>query len=82
MAKQTDLLQGTRFGVTGASWSVVMHSWVGGKAFLRVPGVLIGINVPREITRRGLVVAAAFLSFLLLFSFFVEGCGYVENVID
>lgn len=33
-----------------------------------------------ECTRRGLVVAAAFLSFLLLFSFFVEGCGYVENI--
>jgi hypothetical protein len=28
--------------------------------------------VQREFTTRGLVVAAAFLSFLLLFSFFVE----------
>jgi hypothetical protein len=38
--------------------------------------------VQRESTTRGLVVAAAFLSFLLLFSFFVEGCGNVENIIN
>jgi hypothetical protein len=51
-------------------------------AVLCALSVLIGINVQRESTTTGLVVAAAFLSFLLLFSFFVEGCGFVENIMN
>jgi hypothetical protein len=44
------------------------------------PQPLIGIESEVDVRSEGLVAAAAFLSFLLLFSFFVEAVDSVEKI--